>query len=293
MALKKPRFAGSWYPASGRECERTFAQYEDELQSHPRDDSQERTDTFHGGIVPHAGWYFSGKTAYSVFSRIASGAEESGKIPDLVFVFGMHLAPGSPQYLFMDDGFETPLGAMAVDREAASTLATQFDFIRESAADSVSDNTIELQLPFIKHLFPEAMVVTIGVSPDEKALSIGKAAFEIAEQLGRTPCFIGSTDLTHYGPNYGFSPKGLGSQSVSWVKDKNDREIVASFLKADPGEVIRKALASHNACCPGAAAAAISAVCRGGIKRGVLVDYTTSYDRHPDSSFVGYAGVVY
>ena len=53
------------------------------------------------------------------------------------------------------------------------------------------------------------------------------------------------------------------------------------------------ALSSHNACCPGAAAAAIAAIRRGGVERGFLVDYTTSYDRHPDSSFVGYAGVIY
>ncbi|MBN2323714.1 MAG: AmmeMemoRadiSam system protein B, partial [Spirochaetes bacterium] len=48
-----------------------------------------------------------------------------------------------------------------------------------------------------------------------------------------------------------------------------------------------------NACCPGAVCAAIGAVKAGGVKKGVLVTYTTSYDVRPDSSFVGYAGVVY
>lgn len=292
MALKKPRFAGSWYPRTGRECERSMKQYDDELQSH-LGEHELLSSGIAGGIVPHAGWFFSGKTAYAVFNRIAKRAAESGTVPDLFFVFGMHLAPGGPNYLFMDDGFETPLGAIRLNREAAENLSMQFDMVRETAEDSVSDNTIELQLPFIKHLFPEAEIVTVGVSPDEKAVAIGEAAFEIARELERKPCFIGSTDLTHYGPNYGFTPQGIGKQSVRWVKEQNDREIIESFLGAKPREVIQRALASHNACCSGAAAAAIASVRRGGVEQGFLVDYTTSYDRHPDSSFVGYAGVLY
>jgi len=288
MALKKARFAGSWYPGSRGECEAAMRGYDDE----PRE-IESLSSTVPGGIVPHAGWFFSGKTAYAVFKGIEERAGVSGVIPDLFFVFGMHLTPHGPNYLFVDDGFETPFGAIGVNREAALKLSTRFDFIHETAADAVSDNTIELQLPFIKHLFPEAEIVTVGVSPDEKAVAIGEAAFEIAQELGRRPCFIGTTDLTHYGPNYGFTPQGLGKQSVRWVKDQNDREIIESFLRADPREVIRTALASHNACCPGAAAAAISAVCRGGSEKGLLIDYTTSYDKHPDSSFVGYAGVIY
>jgi len=292
MALKKSRFAGSWYPGTERECERAIMQYDDELQSY-FNEIEWPSSVVSGGIVPHAGWFFSGKTAYAVFNRIAKRAAESGTVPDLFFVFGMHLSPGGPNYLFMDEGFETTLGAIGLNREAALNLSMQFDFVHETAADSVSDNTIELQLPFIKHFFSEAQVVTIGVSPDEKAVAIGEAAFEIARELDRKPCFIGSTDLTHYGPNYGFTPQGLGKQSVRWVKDQNDREIIESFVRANPREVIQKALASHNACCPGAAAAAIASVCRGGAEKGFLVDYTTSYDRHPDSSFVGYAGVLY
>jgi AmmeMemoRadiSam system protein B len=248
---------------------------------------------FFGGIVPHAGWYFSGKTAYSVFRSIDHLSRSRGKQPDLFFLFGMHLPPRGPNYLFIDEGFETPLGRIRVNGEAAEGMVNKFQFVKMSARDSVSDNTTELQLPFIRHLFPEAEILSMGVSPDERALQIGETAFELARELGKTPCFIGSTDLTHYGPNYGFMPRGIGIQSVKWVKEHNDREIVDTFLQARPDQVIEKALSAHSACCPGAAAAAIAAVKRGGADRGVLIDYTTSYDRHPDSSFVGYAGVLF
>ena len=122
MELKKPRFAGSWYPGTGRECVRSMKQYDDELLSH-FDKVEWASSTVSGGIVPHAGWFFSGKTAYAVFDRIAKRAAESGTVPDLFFVFGMHLAPGGPNYLFMDGGFETPLGAIRLNREAALKLS--------------------------------------------------------------------------------------------------------------------------------------------------------------------------
>jgi hypothetical protein len=248
---------------------------------------------FYGGVVPHAGWYFSGKTAFSVFRAVDLLSRARKKRPDLFFLFGMHLPPRGPNYLFMDEGFETPVGRLEVSREAAELMAGRFQLIEMSAKDTVSDNTTELQLPFIRHLFPEAEIVLLGVSPDERALQIGEAAFETARDLEKTACFIGSTDLTHYGPNYGFTPRGIGSGSVQWVKEENDREIVDIFLQARPDQVIDKALSARNACCPGAAAAAIAAVRRGGADRGMLIDYTTSYDRHPDSSFVGYAGVLF
>jgi AmmeMemoRadiSam system protein B len=292
MSLKKPRFAGSWYPGTGKECERTMRQFEDDLGPISLPDERSSVGAY-GGIVPHAGWVFSGKTAYAVYSRIRTLGANSHAPPDLIFVFGMHLGPGGSNYLFVDDGFETPLGSLLVDTDVVSRLSSQFNFVEETAVDSVSDNTIELQLPFVKHVFPEAKVVTLGVSPDERAVAIGETAFNIARELDRTPCFIGSTDLTHYGPNYGFTPQGLGKKSVQWVKDQNDAAIIDCFRRADPGDVIRTGLSLHNACCPGSAAAAIAAVCRGGVDRGFLVDYSTSYDRHPDSSFVGYAGVLY
>ncbi len=246
-----------------------------------------------GGIVPHAGWYFSGKTAYSVFNSINESASKRGKTPELFFLFGMHLGPGSPNYIFLDEGFQTPFGTLEVHRKASDIMASSFNFYREDAHNYTPDNTVELQLPFIKYLFPEALIVTVGAAPGPTAFEIGEKAAQIAEKLGLEPCFIGSTDLTHYGPNYGFTPHGTGPGSVRWVKEENDRRMVEAFLRADPQGVVREALTSHNACCPGAAGAAIAAVRKLGAQGGELIHYTTSYDIHPDSSFVGYAGVVY
>ena len=282
MGTRKADFAGSWYPGTHRECINTIEDYIRDVRV------PEEEYTGFGGIVPHAGWYFSGKTALTVLSAIKSKIK-----PDLIFLFGMHLPEGSRNYIFIDESVETPLGNLEVNREVSELLTGSFDFIEENASRYTRDNTLELQFPLIKYTFPDTSVVLIGAAPTHFAFAIGEKAASITKELGLTACFIGSTDLTHYGPDYGFTPEGTGKKSVQWVKEVNDKRIIKAFLSAGSGEVIKEALSSRNACCPGAAAAAIAGAGCSGAGRGTLAHYTTSYDIHPDRSFVGYAGVVY
>ena len=37
---------------------------------------------------------------------------------------------------------------------------------------------------------------------------------------------IGSTDLTHYGPKYGFTPEGAGLSGIEWAKEANDKSFI-------------------------------------------------------------------
>lgn len=283
MGIRQPDFSGTWYPGTKDECIKSIKAYRNSLKPIPEEDYRGK-----GGIVPHAGWYFSGKTACSVYNGIRNKNN-----PDVFIIFGMHLPEYGSNYIFLDEGIETPVGIIVVNTLITERISKYFNFIIEDARHYTHDNTIELQLPFIKYLFPNATIVTMGVSPSDKAMEIGEKAALITQELGINACYIGSTDLTHYGPNYGFTSKGIGDKSVKWVKEVNDKKIVDAFTRADSSGVLREALNSQNACCPGAASAAIAAVRKIGINRGVLLDYTTSYDIHPDSSFVGYAGVVY
>jgi hypothetical protein len=107
-------------------------------------------------------------------------------------------------------------------------------------------------------------------------------------------CAIGSTDLTHYGPNYGFSPKGQGEAAERWVRDENDKPLIDQLLALDAATAVEHARANRSACCVGAAAAATAASKALGATRGELLSYATSNDVRPGgSSFVGYAGIVF
>lgn len=283
MKARKAIFAGSWYPESASECERQIKEFIKESE----------TTIFSGmkpvgGIVPHAGWYYSGKIACNVIKILS----ESG-IPDVFLVFGMHLHPGSPRYLMKEGSWETPFGEIEIEGEIASKLADKNSFEIETAQRFTRDNTIELQLPFIKFFFKNVKIVPMGVPPVEESLDIGRDAVKIAKDCGLKVMVLGSTDLTHYGLNYGFVSHGTGAQAVKWVKNENDKKVIDAMLEMNPGKVIKEALSNDSACCAGAAATAISAGKELGSSRAALVSYTTSYDISPADSFVGYAGIVF
>jgi AmmeMemoRadiSam system protein B len=65
------------------------------------------------------------------------------------------------------------------------------------------------------------------------------------------------------------------------------------MLEMDGQGVIQESLENHNACCSGAAGAVIEASKKLGAKRAEKILYYTSYDIRPDTSFVGYVGIVF
>jgi AmmeMemoRadiSam system protein B len=281
--IRKADFAGSWYPGKKSECRRTIEEFADVCLPCPGNGS-----ILLGGIVPHAGWYFSGKIACNVIKCLSRQGE-----PDTCVIFGRHLHPGSNNFIMTRGGWATPLGDLEIDGELAIKLTSEFDFTIETASRYEPENTIELQLPFIKYFFPGTKIVPIGVPPGTNSLEIAKKVAEASKSLGRNIFVIGSTDLTHYGYNYGFMPKGDGKDAVEWVKHTNDRHVVDLMLDLDGEGVIHEALKNQNACCSGAAGAAIVTAKELGAKRGEKIEYTTSYDIRPDSSFVGYVGIVF
>ena len=53
----------------------------------------------------------------------------------------------------------------------------------------------------------------------DDAAQVGRVVAEQAQRLGRGVMFFGSSDLTHYGPRYGFAPHGLGAEGLRWAKE--------------------------------------------------------------------------
>jgi len=159
-----------------------------------------------------------------------------------VVVFGMHLHPESRPYIMTEGAWETPFGNLPIETDVARQLTSSFDFEVETARRHTQDNTIELQLPFIKYFFKEIKIVPVGLPPAASSLDIGAAVVEIISDLGLNARVIGSTDLTHYGFNYGYTPRGSGSSAVEWVTTDNDRRVVDAMLAMDPEAVIREGI---------------------------------------------------
>ncbi len=279
---RRSDFAGSWYPGNESDCRTSIDEFSDSSLPCPKDGDAV------GGIVPHAGWFYSGKIACNVIKCLSQHTQ-----PDTCIIFGRHLHPGSGNFIMERGRWATPLGDLEIDSELATKLTAEFPFTVETSSHYEPDNTIELQLPFIKYFFPKTRIVPIGAPPRLTSLEIARKAVEIAKNLSRKTIIIGSTDLTHYGYNYGYVPKGAGEEAVEWVKNRNDKQVVDLMLEMDGQGVIQESLENHNACCSGAAGAAIEATKKLGAKRAEKILYYTSYDIRPDTSFVGYVGIIF
>ena len=109
MEIKKADFAGSWYPGSSSGCEEDIREF---LSSPGFRAVPEKTRV--AGIVPHAGWYFSGALACQVIRRLAHGDK-----PDVVVLFGKHMRPREQPDIMAGGWFETPLG-MITKRSAGA-----------------------------------------------------------------------------------------------------------------------------------------------------------------------------
>jgi MEMO1 family protein len=281
MSRRNRTLPRGWYPFDEKDCKKEIESYI-EGWSPPGSIPEQGI----GGIVPHAGWYFSGKLA----ARVLHSLKSKRKI-DVVILYGGHMGPDELPMVISEDTCETPLGDIEIEQNLLKKLMNRVEVDKESS--SSGDNTIEIQLAMIKYFFPESRLLAVRPPFSTRAIELGKEIARVSREEGLSIVAIGSTDLTHYGPNYGFLAKGVGPSSVEWVKRTNDKGFVDRALRMDAEGLLDHALKNDSACSAGAAASAIATCEVLGAKKGVLLDYYTSCDIMPDDSFVGYAGIVY
>ncbi|MBL7154566.1 MAG: AmmeMemoRadiSam system protein B [Phycisphaerae bacterium] len=291
MQTRRPIVAGQFYPAQHDLCIaeiHEFLEAISPLESLP--------ETISAGIVPHAGWTFSGALAALVFAAVKQQHE---KVNTFVIFGAAHGYFGESPALCSAGAWVTPLGEVVVDEELAEAVLATGRAISNPDAHR-AEHSIEVQIPFIRHLFPGAKILPILVPPREQAVTLGSAVGEIISGLEakRIIC-IGSTDLTHYGPRYGFTPMGMGNSALQWAQTVNDRKLIDLALKMEPQSLLAEAAENCNACGAGAAAATIAAAKELGSGKGMLLAHTSSKEvmlsktGAPSQDSVGYAAIIF
>jgi len=286
MMIREPIVAGSFYPAAAEACRASLNGCLERRAAATGDGR------IVGGVVPHAGWMCSGGVAGAVFSAIA----EQGA-PETVVLFGAVHQPRCVNVsAFVDGRWETPLGCIDIDHRLGERVLGHTNLIVSEPYAHEAEHSIEVQVPFIQHLFPNAKLLPIMVPPNDRAPEVGRAVGGTLEAYGCRAVVLASTDLTHYGPRYGFTPMGVGDKGLAWAKDVNDRRQIDRMLAMDAEGVIPEARQHRNACGSGAVAAAIAASQAMGARSGVLLEHTTSREvlgPEMGDDAVGYAGVVF
>ncbi len=307
MQIREPVVAGQFYPEDRDTC---LAEIRACLPAEVPEEGVPAS--LVGGLVPHAGWTFSGALAALVFSTIK---HRRAKVDTFVIFGAAHGYFGAQPVIDGSDAWDTPLGRTPLDaalREAVCASGTA----RIDSSAHRHEHSIEVQVPFIQFLFPDARILPIIVPANDSALRLGAALAEVSRATGagketttsnsqaamRNPqslMFIGSTDLTHYGPRYGFTPMGVGSEALHWASEVNDRQLIKLAVALEPGRLLANALENGNACGPGAAAALLAAAQRLGAQKGVLLAHTNSNEvmlremGTASRDSVGYAAIIF
>ena len=146
-------------------------------------------------VCPHAGLLYSGRTAGAVYARLAP--------PETLVILGPnHHDLGAPVALTGHDTWDTPLGPVAIDQDLAGAIRAASPVVEVDDRAHAREHAIEVQLPFVRFLMPEARLVPIavgGIGPEE-ADEVGRAVAEGVRATGRRAVLVASTDFSHYVP---------------------------------------------------------------------------------------------
>lgn len=254
---------------------------------------EDLTAPVYGGIVPHAGWMFSGSLACKTLSAVTLGREVS----TFVLLGADHTGQVSQGEVYDSGVWKTPLGDVRIDDELAAEILSAADLLRPNPSAHDMEHSLEVQVPLIQVLAPEARIVPIAIPPAALAADIGKAIGRAVKGRAAEVAIIGSTDLSHHGGHFP-APGGRGEQGEQYARTQ-DQRMIGLMEKMDAEAVVVEAQQHQNACGAGAIAATIAACRALGAQEGRLLEYTNSYRivkkmyGGNDDTTVGYASVVF
>lgn len=146
------------------------------------------------GVVPHAGYVYSGETAAALY-----GALEGGDIDIVILVGPSHQVPLNGFSVFQGSLYMTPLGEVPVDAEVAERLLGSHPSAEFVPAAHEAEHCLEVQLPFLQRvLAPGFAVVPVLVGEAREDDLRFMAELILAEACARRVLLIASCDLSHY-----------------------------------------------------------------------------------------------
>ena len=177
--------AGTFYPDNSADMNRVVSRLV----------SQDAAKSSHPAVmVPHAGLVYSGGIAGETLSAV--------EIPNLVIVIGpKHTRNGVNWAVAPHGKWLIPGGAVPSDPNLARQLAESIPGLQLDAAAHAREHAIEVELPLIHALAPDARVIGIvmGAATLEQAREFAAGLAEAIRNLDETPLLVISSDMNHYG----------------------------------------------------------------------------------------------
>jgi hypothetical protein len=265
MMQRQPAVAGQFYPGNFRQLDRDLSAMVPEV-------SNKRKVT--GIIAPHAGYVYSGSIAGKVYASI--------EIPATVLILGPnHHGAGAGAALYPDGEWLTPLGPISINARLNSLLQQHVPFISPDNLAHKFEHSLEVQVPFIQHLRPDATIsaLCLGHGDFESVRQIGEGIAAAIRAYGEDVLIVASSDMTHY-------------ESAESARRKDDLAL-GKVLEFDPQGLLQVCRSERITMC-GVVPAAVMLVAAVslGAAQAELVAYGTSGDVTGDNrQVVAYAAV--
>jgi AmmeMemoRadiSam system protein B len=231
-------------------------------------------------MVPHAGLKYSGAVAANVWRRVRDLNEST-----LLVISPKHTLAGVNWSVCPFDSWNlSSKVSFAADRELAQQIAEHVKELQLDAAAHQGEHGIEVQLPILEKLAPQAQVVGVALHGGSWQ-DIQQAAAELADLLQRLekrPLLVISSDMNHYAPEM--------------ENRRRDRMALDALATGDPQHLLRVCRENDISMCGVVPAALVmETLHRLGVEfRVEEVDYTTSAEASGDKSqVVGYAGALF
>ncbi len=237
-----------------------------------------------GLVCPHAGYQYSGPVAAHSYAALAADGLRASYV-----IFGPnHYGTGAPLATTRHD-WETPLGVMRIDPELLRSLAVPP--VEDDVTAHRHEHSIEVQLPFLQHLKPDARFVPVCMAFQEHELAAEVGELAAAAIKGRDALLVASSDFSHVGMNYNQMPP-RGKTAPEYAKEQ-DQKALERILALDPkGLQDRVARDDISMCGYGPVTAMLVAARKLGAREAKLLRYGSSSDVSGDSDMaVGYGAI--
>lgn len=260
--------AGRFYPADKDELNTAI----DKLLEGPTP----RADAWPAVMVPHAGLQYSGQVAADALRRV--------KFPSTVIVLcPKHTPLGVEWAVAPNEEWALPTGEVKSDPALAKQLAEAIDGLELDGAAHHMEHAIEVELPLIQRLAPQAKVVGIAIGGGTYA-RLEKFAEGLATVLADRQddvLLVISSDMNHF--------------ATDEENRRLDEEALAALESLDPKQAFDTIMDKRISMCGIRPAVIVMETLKrwNRLNKAVRTGYATTADTTGDKSrVVGYAGML-
>lgn len=273
--------SGPWYPADAAELQKML----DGFFAAPL--PAQSTTIVRGIVAPHAGFRYSGRCAAQAYKAISPGQS----VRRVILLGSAHNSGFYGARVADYEAWSTPLGAVAVDTGICRELGGK-SFFKSDRDAMRAEHALENQLPFLQRALGNGGFRIVPILFGRLAKKdFAAMAATIAPYVDDHTLVVASSDLTHYGETFSYTPF---HRDIAANLDKLDKGFIEPVLRLQFDRYCAYHEKTGITACGFVAIGVMIRLFDNKKYRAELADYARSGDLNNDySTSVSYASIVF